>query len=41
VVKGDRSTIREYLNGKKPVGSLYKNQWQLMSSDLTNVEEKE
>jgi hypothetical protein len=26
VVKGDRSTIREYLNGKKPVGSLYKNQ---------------
>jgi NUMOD1 domain len=40
-VKGDRSTIRDYLNGKKPVGSLYKNQWQLMSSDLTNVEEKE
>jgi hypothetical protein len=40
-VKGDRSTIRGYLNGNKPVGSLYKNQWQLISSDLTNVEEKE
>lgn len=40
-VKGERSTIRGYLNGDKPVGSLYKNQWQLMSSDLTNVEEKE
>jgi len=25
-VKGDRSTIRNYLNGKKPLGSLYKNQ---------------
>lgn len=25
-VKGDRSTIRGYLNGDKPVGSLYKNQ---------------
>ncbi len=25
-VNGDRSTIRDYLNGKKPVGSLYKNQ---------------
>lgn len=25
-VKGDRSTIRDYLNGNKPVGSLYKNQ---------------
>jgi hypothetical protein len=23
-VKGDRGTIRDYLNGKKPIGSLYK-----------------
>lgn len=24
---GDRSTIRHYLNGNKPVGSVYRKQW--------------
>jgi len=28
-VKGDRGSIRQYLNGSKPEGSLYKNEWQL------------
>lgn len=39
-IKGDRSTIRDYLNGKKPLGSLYKNKWQLTASVLDSVEEK-
>lgn len=29
-VKGDKGTIRDYVNGKKPIGSLYKNKWQIM-----------
>jgi len=29
IVKGDRGSIRQYLNGNKPEGSLYKNEWQL------------
>ena len=29
VVKGDRSTIRLYINGKKKEGSLYRKQWKL------------
>ena len=28
-IKGDRATIRQYLNGTKPAGSLYRNQWKL------------
>ena len=28
-INGDRSTIRSYLNGSKPAGSLYKNEWDL------------
>jgi len=26
VIKGDRSTIRDYVNGNKPEGSLYRNE---------------
>lgn len=28
-VKGDRGTIRDYVNGVKPAGSLYRRQWKL------------
>lgn len=28
-INGDRSTIRHYLNGNKPAGSLYRKQWKL------------
>jgi hypothetical protein len=28
-VKGDRGVIRDYVNGVKPVGSLYRGQWKL------------
>ena len=28
-IKGDRATIRQYLNGTKPAGSLYRSQWKL------------
>lgn len=31
-VDGDRSTIRDYINGNKPLNSLYRNDWQFISS---------
>jgi len=32
-VKGDRSTIRTYINGSRPAGSLYRRQWLLTILD--------
>lgn len=31
-VDGDRSTIRDYINGNKPFKSLYRKEWKFISS---------